>query len=381
MTPPSSAEPPVLFLYLRTGGGHLAPARAVASALERVSGGRVHGVLVDGLARAPAIATWTLEEGYRILQARARWYYEFLYLANKLPLLATLNARLTAPFVTPWLRSEILRTRPARIVVAHFLLIEPVIRILERERLDIPVSVMVTDPFTAHPLWFRHRTPEFILFSEELRRHAVTRGIPAERCAVFPFVLAERYSRRMTAEEAVAERRARGFEAGRPLVLILGGADGIPRGAAILRALVRGLPRAQVAIVCGRNASLERTARRIAAATGRTDVHVYGFVDFAYELITCADVVISKCGASTFMEILHLGRIPVITTYLWEQEKGNRDFLLRTETGFYENTPGRLPALVSRLLDPAGPAEEVRERIRLLHLRNGAPLVAQHLAG
>jgi processive 1,2-diacylglycerol beta-glucosyltransferase/1,2-diacylglycerol 3-beta-galactosyltransferase len=34
----------------------------------------------------------------------------------------------------------------------------------------------------------------------------------------------------------------------------------------------------------------------------------------------------SKCGASTFMEILLSKKIPIITDYIWEQEKGNVDY-------------------------------------------------------
>jgi processive 1,2-diacylglycerol beta-glucosyltransferase/1,2-diacylglycerol 3-beta-galactosyltransferase len=132
-------------------------------------------------------------------------------------------------------------------------------------------------------------------------------------------------------------------------------------------------------MVCGRNTSLLRAAGRIREKSGRTDVTVFGFVDFAYELISCADVVISKCGASTFMEILLLERIPVITSYLWEQEKGNRDFLVRTGTGYYEPRPRRLASLVLHLLEPGGPARDVHARIRGCGLRNGAPAVAEAL--
>jgi UDP-N-acetylglucosamine:LPS N-acetylglucosamine transferase len=374
-----SSPPTVLFAYLRTGGGHLAPARALASCIEQHHRGKVRAVLVDGLEKAAPIARWILEDGYRILQARARWYYEFLYLTNKVPPVAWWNARLVSPIVREHLRDRIAREEPARIVIVHFLLIQPILEILREQGLHIPVTVLVTDPLTAHPLWFRNRDVDFVLFSEELRRHCIQLGIPDDRLAVFPFVLSEHFTGPPAPDVVAAMKRARGFTAGRSMVLVLGGADGIPRGARILRGLVRDVTGADIAIVCGKNERLFRDAVRIRDTCGRRDVTVYGFVDFASELINAADIVISKCGASTFMEILISGRIPVITNYLWEQEKGNKDLLERSRSGFYEPRLRRLPGLVNRLLRDTAMASTCRTHISDLRLRNGTPEVARWL--
>jgi UDP-N-acetylglucosamine:LPS N-acetylglucosamine transferase len=369
----------LLFAYLRTGGGHLAPARALAGYIGREYADRARPVLMDALEGGSAFARWMLEDGYRILQAYGRRYYEFLYLTNKIPLIAAMNERLVAPFVRERLRAQILSGRPDHIVIFHFLLIRPVMQILGELRLTTPVTVVVTDPYTAHPLWFRDHRPRFILFSEQLRAHCERTGIPAGSMTVHPFVLAERFSVPAAPGASDALRTRLGLPSGRKLVLVLGGADGIPRGGTILRRLALQVPGAAVAMVCGKNTVLLRNAERIREQSGRGDITLYGYVDFAWELINAADIVISKCGASTFMEILLSGKIPVITDYLWEQEKGNKDFLERTGTGFFEPHLHRLPRLINRLLDDEALCEEVRSRARALGLRNGTPEVARQL--
>jgi UDP-N-acetylglucosamine:LPS N-acetylglucosamine transferase len=369
----------ILFTYLRTGGGHLAPARALAASIGRDYAGTARAVLVDGLEGGLPLVRWVLEDGYRILQAHARWYYEFLYLTNKIPAIAWANARIIAPFVKTRLRESIKRERPNRIVVAHFFLIQPILDILREKGESIPITVLVTDPYTAHPLWFRNTQVEFVLFSEELRRHCAALGINSERLAVFPFVLSEQFSAPIPAISIETVKRNLGFSPDRRMVLVLGGADGIPRGEDILRELVLNVRDADLVIVCGRNDTLLRHAEEIRDGSGRPDVTVYGYVDFAYELINSADIVISKCGASTFMEILISGKIPVITDYLWEQEKGNKDFLERTMTGFFEPRIRHLPRLINRLLTDEAFASACRSNIRGLHLRNGTPEVARWL--
>ncbi|MCK9410432.1 MAG: hypothetical protein M0R68_14990, partial [Bacteroidetes bacterium] len=52
-----------LFLYLRTGGGHLAPARSVAKYLSEQHGEEITPVLIDGLAQAKSIARYVIEDG------------------------------------------------------------------------------------------------------------------------------------------------------------------------------------------------------------------------------------------------------------------------------------------------------------------------------
>ncbi len=369
----------LLFLYLRTGGGHLAPARALVAQIAAAHAGKARAVMVDGLEGGSRFARWVLEDGYRILQARARWYYEFLYLTNKIPAVASWNARLVIPFVRRRIEEAIRTERPDRIVVTHFLLIQPVLEVLHATGAAIPVTVLVTDPLTAHPLWFRNHGVDFVLFSEKLRAHCERLGIPRDRLHVFPFVLSRRFSAPLKPDAAAAVRRQLDFRTEGRIVLVLGGADGIPRGAGILKVLVRHVPGAQIAIVCGRDEGLRRRADVIRRASGRDDVVVYGYVDFAFELINAADVIISKCGASTFMEILLSGKIPVITDYLWEQEKGNVEFLVQSGSGFYEPRLARLPGLINRLLGEEDTASACRSATARLGLRNGTAEVAEFL--
>ncbi len=106
---------------------------------------------------------------------------------------------------------------------------------------------------------------------------------------------------------------------------------------------------------------------------------MFGFVDFIHDLITVSDVVISKCGASTFKEILLLGKIPVVTDYIWEQEKGNVDFLRKHQLGFFEPDLGKLTVLVRKLIDDRALFETMTANIANAGLRNGAPEVARWL--
>jgi len=368
-----------LFLYLKTGGGHLAPAKAVAKKITETARHRVNIELVDGLAEANPIIRNSIEDGYKNSVNHARWFYAGLYAAHKNPLVARVSAAIVSRFVSPYLERQIIEKKPAKIVIFHFFLVEPVFGILERNGLSIPVLTVVTDPFTAHPIWFLRPGQNYVVFSQELRRECLARGIPGEKLQVFPFALDEKFSRQLTDVEKVGTRLQLGFDLGRKIILIMGGGDGMPRGAEILRNVAARNLDAQVAIVCGKNRKLLAEATRIKQRHGLENLKVYGYVDFVHSLIGISDVVITKCGASTFMEILMMGKVLIINNYIWEQEKGNMEFVCSSGMGVYEESPARLPELLGELFADNSMLDSLRDNIRNASLLNGTAQVSEYI--
>ena len=135
------------------------------------------------------------------------------------------------------------------------------------------------------------------------------------------------------------------------MILILGGGDGIPKGEKILNELLQSDINAEIGIVCGKNEVLQTAAESLKKSNNADHLKIYGYVDFIYELINISDVVITKCGASTIMEILNLKKVPVVNDYIWEQELGNVDYLIEKKLGIYEPQIKNLPNAVKNLLE------------------------------
>src|SRR5690606_18678986 len=93
---------------------------------------------------------------------------------------------------------------------------------------------------------------------------------------------------------------------------------------------------AVLAVVCGKNESFYNESMKLKEKHPESDFFVFGFVDFIHELLSISHTVITKCGASTMMEILLANKVPVVNSYIWEQEKGNIEFLIEKNLGIYE---------------------------------------------
>jgi processive 1,2-diacylglycerol beta-glucosyltransferase/1,2-diacylglycerol 3-beta-galactosyltransferase len=366
-----------LFCYLRTGGGHLAPARSVAQYLSREHSEVIEPVLVDGLVEAKKIAKYIIEDGYRILQASAKWYYEFLYASNKFLPIGYFNVVVANYFIKPYLKKRIKEEQPAKIVIFHFFLIMPVYQILRELGLTIPVVTVVTDPYTAHPLWFQRKQQQFIVFSERLKNYCLKRGISKKNLAVFPFIIDGKFSVSLSAEQVSSVRSRFGFDPKKKLILIIGGGDGIPHGKMILQNLLSSSLNAQIAIVCGKNKQLYEDA--LVLKKEFPELSVFGFVDFVYDLLNAADIVVTKCGASTIMEILMMKKIPVIIDYLWEQELGNMEFVRDNQLGIFERDIAKLPAIIKDLISNEQHYKTFQNNIDKQQLCNGTIAVGEFL--
>jgi 1,2-diacylglycerol 3-beta-galactosyltransferase len=368
-----------LFLYLKTGGGHLAPAKAVAEKIKMKRRVDVEILLVDGLSESNVFVKKVIEDGYKNAINKAAWTFEFLYALHKITAVSKFTAALVSYFVKPGIEKQVLETRPKKIVVFHFFLIKPVFEILKSYNLDIPVITVVTDPFTAHPIWFLQKEQNYVVFSDILKEKCIERGIDKNNLHVFPFVLDSKFSQKVSDFKKIRIRKKLGFEIDSKIILIMGGGEGMPHGKKILKRIIARNMDAEIAIVCGKNEKLYHKAQKLKNKYDIDNLKVYGFIDFVHSLVSISDVVITKCGASTSMEILMMGKIPVINNYIWEQEKGNMEFVCQSKMGILEKNTRFLPDVLHRLLTDNEFYNSIRNNIKNAAISNGVGQVSDYI--
>jgi processive 1,2-diacylglycerol beta-glucosyltransferase/1,2-diacylglycerol 3-beta-galactosyltransferase len=373
-----NAKEKYLFVYLKTGGGHLAPARAISNYMNKHYADSTEPKLIYGFEKTPRWLQYIVEDGYRKLQYTGKWFFEFLYAVNKIPIVAQITCLLIAPFMEKYLEETILKEKPDKIVIFHFFLIIPIFKILIKNKLSVPVTTVITDPFTPHTMWFLVKNQNFIVFSKDLEAKVLKkkRGYTIH---TFPFVIDDKFSKELSNEEIISVKKKYEYDPAQKMLLILGGGDGIPKGEKILEEILKSKPDYEIGIVCGKNEILQKGAENLKKKYEAKNLKIYGYVDFIYELINISDVVLTKCGASTIMEILNLKKVPVVNDYIWEQEQGNVDYLIEKKLGIYEPKIKKLPHAVKNLLEDEKLYSSYRDNILKEKIENGIAKVARHI--
>jgi len=264
----------------------------------------------------------------------------------------------------------------------------------------IPFFTVVTDLGSGHATWFQKDVEKLYLASERLRKLAKRRGgTPDENIVMsgLPIrhdfaVQAEALGDRTTESGMAYQRKVRqelGIDPGRPMILLMGGGEGVGGLEKIVNELYASFAKegvdATLCVVCGRNEKLkadleqrdwakvlagehkpvkkrskilnffrrkrrkgiQESMDRIHAqaedgtphSLGNVDVVGLGFVTRMAEYMVAADVLVTKAGPGTIAEAAAVGLPVMLTSYLPGQEAGNVNFVLEKGFGDYCDDP------------------------------------------
>lgn len=366
-----------LFFFLNTGGGHLSTAKAIINYYETYYDDKVNCELIDGFSRSKFLRL-LIVKGYLKLQFRAIWIYEALYFFHKFNIIAKITTYIIKALVTNWLKSVIINERPDKIIIVHFFLTTAINRICKDLGLNIPIIQIVTDPYTPPPIWFLEERINYVVFSSQARDIAVSNGIDSKNIEVFSTIINLKYLTRLLPDEILTLKKEYGYSTNKKNVLIIGGGDGLPGTMRILDSINSSIENIEISIVCGKNYKLYNQILKKSKDNVCNKVFAYEFVDFVYELINMSDIVITKGGPSILAEILSCGKIPIITTYLWEQEKGNVNFILSNKLGIYEKVTPKIILFLKSYLLVTGQSS-MDENLKRFNMPSGLINVANYI--
>ncbi len=362
----------IAFLYLNTGGGHIAPARALANSIQETYGNTDSTTLVNGFSEKMHFSRFFFENGYSMTCNYFEPGYVFFYQLTG----TRLSIKIGNYFISVRGVRHLERTFRAlgvtKVVCLHEVLIMMAREAIDRINPAIPLITVVTDPFTAHSVWFHEKNMELVVFSSKLRREAIERyGYKSEQVHSFPFILSRAYEKPYSAEQLRAARERLDIPLDAKVILIAGGGEGLKSADRLVAEFVRRKRREILIVVCGRNKILHRLVTLQASLSGMQNIRVFKFVSFMPDLINISDCVITKAGASTTMEVLALGKPIIFSTYIRGQELGNMLYVVYNGAGWYIKKPSAIMDQAQRLLDEGELAESMQKNIRKLGVRNG----------
>lgn len=239
--------------------------------------------------------------------------------------------------------------RPDITVCTHFMPAGVIGHLIERQKLDARLAIVVTD-LDFHAMWLSRTFHRYFVAIEETRRHLIALGLPGERITTSGIPIDPVFSEPV---DAVAVRRSLGLEEGRPTLLLSAGTLGAGPTELVIERLMQLQSDAQTIVICGRNEELLKSIRAT-VANSRRPFAVLGYTDRMHELMKSADLFIGKPGGLTTAEALACGLPMAIVSPIPGQEERNSDHLLEKGIAIKCNELTTIPFKIDRLLgDPA----------------------------
>lgn len=395
----------VLFLSADTGGGHRASAESLARQFQIHFPGSTYDLL-DVWSNDGCWPYKTLVPAYKHLSAHPRQWRFLYHLSNSRPYEIAMDFHSTACCERK-IRRRMASYNPDVVVSVHPAMNNaPMIaikKISKKAGKHIPFFTVVTDLGSGHATWFQKSVERLYLASERLYKLAKRRGrTPDENIVMTGLPIRHDFAVQAekmgaggrTSEEGKAYCRSvkeeLGLDSEKPMVLLMGGGEGVGALSTIVEELYVQLVNqgvdATVCVVCGRNEKLktelaerdwekvlagehkvkrrwysrifrrrrsnkiQETLDRVhhehdseesteAQARGKVDVVGLGFVTKMAEYMVAADVLVSKAGPGTIAEAAAVGLPVMLTSFLPGQEAGNVDFVLEKGFGDFCDEP------------------------------------------
>jgi len=212
-------------------------------------------------------------------------------------------------------------------------------------KLSVPLFGVVTD-FVVHRLWLYPEIERYFLAHKDLYDVMLGYGVPRQRCEATGIPVGADFAQPW---ERSAAKQALGLDPDLPLVMLMGGGEGLVPLVKVVQQLdTLSLPFSIMAIA-GRNERLERQLNGLAGRI-RHPLQVCGFVEDIPQRLAAADLLLSKAGGLTAAEAFARQVPLLIYRPLPGQEEANARFLVERGAANAVKDPAELVQAVSRIL-------------------------------
>jgi len=348
----SQRIPKILIISSDTGGGHRSAAAAIVAGVQKFFDGQSYAVrVVRAVEDSHAISAKLVGIYNWVLRNRQHWMKYLYWCVNRFrPETREFFYKRSIGYVTQLFE----RWCPHVVVSVHPLTQHIFGRVLKELKLAdrIPLVSVVTDPYYGFwKGWACNDVTLYLVASDEARRQLIDYGIAPARIKVSGMPVHPKFA--YPGEEAAqAARRALGLDPEKFTVFVNAGWQGGGNIPEIFRELVRGNLEVQAIFLAGRNEELKADAESLALEAS-FPIKVIGYSEQVEELMSAANVMISKLGGLTTFEAFAC-RLPIIadvTTEPMPQEAGTAKLLAKRGAGVLLQRASDIVPVVRRMVE------------------------------
>lgn len=361
-------KPRIVFYFSDTGGGHRSAAEAIIEAIHLEYNNSVTTEMVDFFKEyAPRPFNYAAEMYPYMVKAPQLWSASFHATDGRA------RARVITATMWPIARQAaraLVRSHPADLIVT----VHPWANTFALKALGLdrpPFINVVTDMVTTHALWYDNRADLILVPTETARKRAIKYKISPEKVRVVGLPVADEYCKPMGNKGIL--RKKLGWPEERPIVLMVGGGEGMGPLAKTAYAIDASGLDVGLVIVCGRN---QRLKASLELYRWENPTMIYGFTHDMPDFMRASDYIVTKAGPGTIAEALNAELPIILYSKLPGQEDGNVTFVQEEGAGVWAPNPQDAVRALTRWISRPAERQKVVENCR----RAGNPEAARTIA-
>jgi processive 1,2-diacylglycerol beta-glucosyltransferase len=231
------------------------------------------------------------------------------------------------------------------IIATHFLPAEILSSLREAGKIGIPYMTVTTD-YQTHRLWISDHCSRYCTATEEGAVYLQHLGVKPEIISATGIPIHPLFCVKPDRDKCLHDLHLKGT---RPVVVQMAGGFGIGPVESIYSSILEIETPLEVVTVAGRNEALKSRLDKIPVPS-RHRARVLGFTDKMHEIMSVADVVVSKPGGLTTSEAFACGAAIAVINPVPGQESRNSDYILENGAGIKIDNVAILPYKLGALL-------------------------------
>jgi UDP-N-acetylglucosamine:LPS N-acetylglucosamine transferase len=373
--------PKILIISSDTGGGHRSAAAAIVAGIGKFLDSESYAIrVVRAVEESHHLADKLVRLYNWILRNRQHWMKYYYWIINRI---RPDTRQFFHKRCVGYVRNLFERWCPHIVVSVHPLTQHIFGRVLKELNLAgrVPLVSVVTDPcYGFWRGWACDAVTLYLVASEDARRQLIDYGVAPERIKISGMPVHPKFA--YPGEEAAqAARRALGLDPEKFTVFVNAGWIGGGNIPQIFRELVRGELDVQAIFLAGKNEDL-RVAAESMAVEAAFPVKVIGYSDEIEQLMSAANVMISKLGGLTTFEALAC-RVPIIADVITDpmpQEAGTAKLIAQRGAGVMLNRASDVVNVVRRMMEDEVHYSRMRAATANLALPNSTRYIVEEIA-
>jgi UDP-N-acetylglucosamine:LPS N-acetylglucosamine transferase len=316
--------------FTKAGGGHESSAKTLKSLFEEYYP-EYHIRLIDMYEMEPKWYQKVFEKSYPILVEKLPFVWKMLNLGWKLQWFCQISITLLPKkAVSMWFTRE----KPMLVISTYYSLGE-IHRSLNIHG-ESKYITFVSDIFTPMRPWFAFSQYDAIVFSNQAFQSGIKHGVCEKNIHQFGLLVNPKFLVKPQLGLITKFRTTLNLNFESKTIMILGGGEGLPNGARVLSELLKLTSSLNIIVVCGRNSKFQNQCETLNTSIAHChNVHIYGFINTIYELMSVSDLIITKAGPGAILEAAALGKYILMSYAIPPQELGNVDFVVEKGLGEY----------------------------------------------
>ena len=373
--------PKILIISSDTGGGHRSAAAAIVAGVQKFLDGESYAIrVVRAIEESHHLADKLVRLYNWILRNRQHWMKYYYWAINRI---RPDTRQFFHKRCVGYVKGLFERWCPHIVVSVHPLTQHIFGRVLKELNLAdrVPLVSVVTDPcYGFWRGWACDAVTLYLVASEEARQQLIDYGVAPERIKISGMPVHPKFA--YPGEEAAqAARRALGLDPEKFTVFVNAGWIGGGNIPQIFRELVQGELDVQAIFLAGKNEDLRAVAESI-ATEAPFPVKVIGYSDEIEQLMSAANVMISKLGGLTTFEALAC-RVPIIADMITDpmpQEAGTAKLIAQRGAGVMLNRASDVVNVVRRMMEDEVYFSRMRAATANLALPNATQYIVEEIA-